>query len=113
MQSFTNIDLLNLDGTDYVLYVIWQQRLYLCGLLVRDAVHQRFKWSSNMYISVGHPWIHFHFYSIFVADPTCILRIIPSPTHSPGHIRFRGTLVSPEKPVATACASWHLDPVGS
>lgn len=43
MQSFTNIDLLNLDGTDYVLYVMWQQKLFLCGLLVCDAAHQRFR----------------------------------------------------------------------
>lgn len=65
------------------------------------------------YISVGHHWIPFYFRSISVAGPTCFLRTISSPAHSPGCIFLRGALVSPAKPTATACAALHLDPVGS
>jgi hypothetical protein len=49
MRSFTNIESSDLDGTDYILYVMWQQRLFICGLLV-CAVHQLFKWPSNVYV---------------------------------------------------------------
>jgi hypothetical protein len=47
-QLCTNIGPSHLDGPDPILYAMWQQKLFLCGLLVCDAIYQHFR--SNICI---------------------------------------------------------------
>lgn len=100
------------DGTEYVLYALWQQRLYLCGLIVCDPPNLCRVTRLTMLIA-GHSRIPVHRCSVFVAGPTCVLRTIPSLTHSFGIDGFHRSLVSPQESTPAARPYRNSDLMGT